>query len=137
MTDNLVLHHLGCATENIETSKKVYAETLGFTNISDTILISRQNVKVCFIETAPGVFIELVEATGDNAFLKKILKSNNPFYHTGYLTNDIDATIENLLQRHCHLVNRFESEAFNNRECAFLYTEEMHLIELIQSDLAK
>ena len=137
MKNHLVLHHLGCATENIEASKKVYAETLGFSNISETILISRQNVKVCFIETAPGVFIELVEATGENAFLKKILKSNNPFYHTGYLTNDIDSTIEKLLQQHCHLVNRFESEAFGNRECAFLYTPEMHLIELIQTDLSE
>jgi methylmalonyl-CoA/ethylmalonyl-CoA epimerase len=131
--NKLVLHHLGCATESIEESKKIYVNNFGFSNVSETYIISKQNVKVCFIETAPGVYIEFVEAISNNPFLTKILKSKNTFYHTGYFSNNLDADLENLIESNCYLVNRFESEAFGNRECAFLYTEEMHLIELIQT----
>lgn len=134
---NLKLHHVGCVTASIEASKKIYIETLGFTNVSETIVVTKQQVKVCFIETAPGIFIEFVEAITDNSFLNKIRNSKNPFYHTGYFTNNLQADLEIMVDQHCYLVNRFESEAFGNRECAFLYTPEMHLIELIQHESSK
>lgn len=130
--DTLRFHHTGCLTENIETSKEVYKNTLGFSSVSETFYISNQQVKVCFIEVAPEVFIELVEPQIETAFFAKILKSKNPFYHTGYFTGDFEKTLEELTGNGFYLVNRFNSEAFNNRLCAFLYTPQMQLIEIIE-----
>jgi methylmalonyl-CoA/ethylmalonyl-CoA epimerase len=127
------LHHIGCLTENIEESLKNYVDILALKKASEIITISSQQVRICFLETAPDIYIELVEPIGENATLRKIIKSRNPYYHIGYLVNDISAAIEQLLEQGYYLVNRFASEAFNNRECAFLYTREMHLIELIES----
>jgi len=126
-------HHIGCVTENMEESIASYKEGLGFTNISAVYTIAHQQVKVCFIETGPGAFLELVEPTGDNAALRKILKGKNPYYHVGYLVSNIEDAIKNLVEEGCYLVNKFRSEAFQNKWCAFLYTKEMHLIELIES----
>lgn len=130
---NLRLHHVGCLTESIEECLIDYVNILGMKKTSDIITISSQQVKVCFLETAPGVFLELVEPMGENPALKKIIKSKNPYYHTGYLVKDISMVIEQLQEQGFYLVNRFVSEAFDNKECAFLYTREMHLIELIEN----
>ena len=130
---DLILHHIGCVTVNIEQSKNIYSGSLGFTNISATYTITNQKVKVCFIETAPGVYLELVEPIGYIPFLSKILKSNNHFYHTGYLTGNFKATLQSMVNNKLYLISQFESEAFGNRKCAFLCTKERHLIELIQS----
>ena len=132
----LQLHHIGCLTENITETLHTYTHMLGFKKVSEVIAVEAQQVKVCFIETAPGVFLELVEPGGDNAALKKILKSKNPYYHTGYLVDNMPLAIEQLQQEGFYLVNRFVSEAFDNRECAFLYSPEMHLIELIETQYA-
>jgi methylmalonyl-CoA/ethylmalonyl-CoA epimerase len=129
----LRLHHVGCLTEDIEESLNNYVNLLGFKKTSPVTLVSDQQVKVCFVETAPGVYLELVEPLGENPALKKILKSRNPYYHTGYLVKDISGTIARLQAEGFYLVNRFISEAFDNKECAFLYTREMHLIEIIEN----
>jgi methylmalonyl-CoA/ethylmalonyl-CoA epimerase len=132
LSKNLQLHHIGCLTENIEDSLENYVAILGFKKASEIITVASQQVKVCFVETAPGIFIELIEPQGENAALRKIIKSKNPYYHTGFMVEGISVIIEQLLEEGFYLVNRFISEAFDGKECAFLYTKELHLIELIE-----
>ena len=129
---NLTFHHVGCLTHDIEQSKQIYVEKFGLGAVSQTYDISSQAVKVCFITLGPGNFLELIEPTGENPSLNKIMKSKNPFYHLGFLTDDIDKTIEGMVADGCYLVNTVISEAYENKKAAFIYTEEMHLIELIQ-----
>ena len=133
LLQKLRLHHVGCLTENIEESLNNYVNILGLKQASEIITVSNQQVRVCFIETTPGVFLELVEPLGENPALKKIIRSKNPYYHTGYLVTGLPAVIEQLQEEGFYLVNRFVSEAFDHKECAFLYTREMHLIELIEN----
>jgi len=133
LPENWRMHHIGCLTENMEESLDTYVNILGLKKASDIVLISDQQVRVCFVETAPDIFLELVEPQGENVALRKILKSKNPYYHTGYLVDNLPAVIARLQEAGLYLVNRFRSEAFGNRECAFLYTKEMHLIELIEN----
>jgi methylmalonyl-CoA/ethylmalonyl-CoA epimerase len=129
---NLTFHHIGCLTRDIEMSKTFYAG-MGFGDFSETYTVSDQKVKVCFIEMPPGVFLELVEPIGDNAPLIKMLKNKVTFYHLGYLTDEFEKTAENLQRDGFYLLTSFRSEAFSNRYCAFLYTPDMQLIEIIES----
>ena len=129
----LQFHHIGCLTKNITDSIASYKDTLGFENVSAVFTIEEQQVKVCFIELLHGVNIELIEPMGDNPTLNKILKSNNPYYHVGYTVHNFDKAIQGLLDKGLYLVNTFHSEAFGHKRCAFLYTPEMHLIEIIEN----
>ena len=128
---NLTYHHTGCLTRDIEESKNLYAG-MGFNDFSKTYIVSDQNVKVCFIEMSPGIFLELVEPMDNNVPLNKLLKNKVTFYHLGYLTDKFEETVQNLQDDGFYLLNSFKSEAFSNRYCAFLYTPEMHLIEIIE-----
>ena len=105
---------------------------MGFNKCSETFIISNQKVKVCFIEMSPDTFIELVEPFEDNASLMKLLNKKVSFYHLGYLTDDFENTIAALQNDGLYHINTFISEAFSNKLCAFFYTAEMQLIEIIQ-----
>lgn len=128
----LQFHHVGCLTKNIEGTKKMYASALGLTATSETYNITSQKVKVCFIKNASGTYIELVEPAEDNAPLNRMMGNKNIFYHLAYLTADFDGTIEHLQNNDFVLVTKFNSEAFSNKLCAFLYSPERHFIEIIQ-----
>jgi len=124
---------MGCLTKDLDDTLDLYLNILNFNKVSEPVTIASQQVKVCFVQPAAGPLIELIQPIGNNKTLNKILDSGNPYYHIGYTTRNMDATVEQLLGSGFYMVNRFLSEAFENRECVFLYTPEMQLIELIET----
>lgn len=98
--------------------------------------IENQQVKVCFVnlsDEGKATKIELVQPLNEASFLYKLMtKKGVNFYHLGFYTEDIDAKTEELKEQGFHLVNSFQSEAFEMRKCVFLYSPDMHLIELIE-----
>lgn len=128
----LIAHHIGCLTDNIEKSIQVYRQ-IGFENFSEIFYVKAQKVKVTFVEIRKDFYLELVEFDPQNSSLKKIYNSANPYYHVGYLVKNMEDAIAELEQHGFHLVSRFFSEAFNGKSCAFFYSPEMHLVELIEA----
>ena len=130
MTSPLKLHHVGCAVPSIEEGLKPYTQALGFSRVSPIIEVTSQQVRVCFIETAPGVFIELVQGLGENSPVSSFLKRRQYFYHVCYSTPNVRATVEHLAANGFNRLSVFTSEAFNGTDCAFLLSPEMALVEL-------
>ena len=124
------LHHVGCAVASIETSLESYTTGLQFTRVSDIIEVSTQQVRVCFIESAPGVFIELVEGLSEEAPVSSFLKRRQYYYHTCFSAPDVRAAVTHLEENGFRQLSIFESEAFNGTDCAFLLNPEMALVEL-------
>ncbi len=127
----LTPHHIGCLTDNIKKSISTY-EKMGFSAKSEIYFVSSQNVKVCFIEIRNLFYLELIEFSKENHSLNKIFKTGNPYYHIGYQVGNIQSAISELQAQGFYLVNQFSSEAFQGNLCAFLYSPEMQLIELIE-----
>ena len=126
-------HHFGCLVSNIESAKVAYLNMMENSIASEVYDISSQNVKVCFINLPnSNSFIELVEPTDKVSTLNRLLNKGTNFYHMGFYVNDIEKKIEELQKTSYKLVNLFNSEAFNNKKCAFLYSPLLHLIELIE-----
>lgn len=132
MTSKLKIHHVGCVVEKIEDAVKTYTQLLGFKNVSETYVVSSQKVKVCFVEIGNNTFIEFVEPLDLDSAVGKLLKKRQSYYHTGYMVKDFEVTLEELLKKGAKLVTQFSSEAFNNKQCAFIFTPELHMIELIE-----
>lgn len=130
---NLILHHFGCLTENSENSILNFRDLYGDFELSDKILIQSQQVYVQFLKVSSSFLIELVEPIGEQNPLNRLLKKQIFYYHTGFSTIDIDNTILKMEAKGYKLINKFSSEAFNNKFCAFLYSPDMHLVELIQN----
>ena len=77
-------------------------------------------------------YLEFVEAIGESSILKVMKQRKVKYYHVGYLAKNVEAAIEELSGRDYKHVSTFSSEAFAGRKCAFLFSPEMHLIELVE-----
>jgi catechol 2,3-dioxygenase-like lactoylglutathione lyase family enzyme len=128
---NLKFHHVGCVVASIPEALESYrpmARTVG-----EIIAIATQGVNICFIEIGPGTHVELVEpSAGDESIIGRLLKKRISYYHLGFLTQDFDAAIEDLVANDYRHLNTFRSEAFGMRRCAFLANPGAHLIEIIE-----
>lgn len=130
----MVFHHLGCLVKDINKSIEHYRVLLGKEVFCSKVYdIKEQKVKVCFLQLNKGIYLELVEPDKDNnTLLKMLTKKKVSYYHTAFKVPDLDAKVTNLLANDYHLVTSFLSEAFGGKRCAFLYTPEFHLVELIE-----
>lgn len=125
------LHHVGCLTVDIEAGIRFYQHGLHHSLERGPCLVEAQKVWVCFLVAPDGARIELVQPLAENTPLQKLLARNVRYYHCGYWVDDIDAAKAHLESNACTPVNRFASEAFDGRECAFLFAPDLSLIEII------
>jgi hypothetical protein len=127
----LTLHHIGCLVENIPAALAAYPGGC-FAGASEPVLVSSQKVRVCFLSSGNGTFIEFVEPQSDNAFLLRMLRRGVSYYHAGYLCQDLEECVRNFTSAGAHELTRFSSEAFQGRQCVFLVTPHQQMIELIE-----
>lgn len=132
--EDLRLHHIGCAVESIESSLKTYRDLLGFTNISQTYKLEEMGINVCFVELSGGIYFELIEPMGKSSPVNTYLKKGISYYHLGYKVKDVDKVAAKLVENEFKEITSLYSPAFDNRKCIFLYTPELQMIELIDSD---
>jgi methylmalonyl-CoA/ethylmalonyl-CoA epimerase len=130
--NTLHYHHVGLLVESIEESIAHYRTLFGSSNISDIIFIQSQKVKICFVKNAPNSYIELVQPIGDDSIVAKLLKKRTSYYHLAYKVSNIENAVAELEQLNYKPLAYFNSEAFNDKRCIFLFTPETHLIELIE-----
>jgi len=128
------LHHVGCAVESIESALKTYRDLLGFTNISKVYRLVEMNINVCFVELSGGVFLELIEPSGESSVINSYRKKGITYYHLGYKVRNADKVAAELVAKDFKEITSLYSPAFDNRKCIFLYTPELQMIELIDSD---
>jgi methylmalonyl-CoA/ethylmalonyl-CoA epimerase len=126
----LTLHHIGILVKDLDAARIAYREI--HPKISEPIVISSQNVRVCFVETGGEAKIELVEPFGTNSVVQNLIKRNVTYYHLGYTVLDFQAATEDLTAQSYHHIQTFQSEAFGNRRCAFFMSPLLHLIEIIE-----
>lgn len=127
----LEFHHIGILVDDIESAVENYKGLFEGSSVDGPYEIVSQGVKVCFLSMDKG-HLEFVEGIGDSSILDVMKKRKVKYYHVGYLVRDVDATIDALCCRNHRHVSTFSSEAFAGRKCAFLFSPEMHLIELIE-----
>lgn len=127
----LRFHHIGCAVRDIEDTLRSFRPF--FPRISVPVAVGTQNVRVCFVEIMPGAYIELVEAIGHESAIGVMLKRGISFYHAGFLVDSLDQALRSMASHNYRFLERFSSEAFGGRQCAFLMSDTMQLIEIIES----
>ena len=129
-SEMLTFHHVGCVVKDLAEAIETYRPLAR--GIGSIVHVASQNVRICFIEVSPHSFIELIEPAGPDSAVSQLLQKRTTFYHVGFLANDFDAALGQLVaQGYMHL-GSFCSEAFGMRRCAFLASPIAHLIEVIE-----
>lgn len=128
----LSFHHVGLLVQSIEDSMQQYVQLFGSKNISQLFNISSQQVKVCFVKIAEDSFIELVQPLSETSSVYKLLRKKISYYHTAYKVKDIVYAVQKLEELNYKPLEFFNSEAFENKRCIFLFAPDASLIELIE-----
>ncbi|MBK6346048.1 MAG: VOC family protein [Bacteroidales bacterium] len=132
MENRLQFHHVGTLVENMADAISHYTDLFGPESVSPVIAIGSQQVNVCFVKMANESYIELVESCGEESVVSKMVKKKVTYYHIGYKVDNITSTVSELEQMDYRPMDYFHSEAFEGKRCIFLFSPDMHLIELIE-----
>ena len=126
-------HHVGIAVRDLERSLRVYRELFGFRAVGEPVEVPTENVRVCFVEAAPGVRLELIEGLGAESRVEPVLERQGPGpYHLCYEVDDLDAALRTLRAGGCRPFREFPSPTAGHSRFAFLYTPDLQLIELCE-----
>lgn len=132
----LTLHHYGFLTSSTTDWLSENELLLGKPfKIFATVKIQSQKVNITFVEQLEGeILTELVEPWPDNLPLNKMLVKGITVYHKGFLSSpgSFEGAIEMLEEKGAHSLGIFQSEAFGNRRCVFLVTQNLGMIEIIE-----
>lgn len=133
MLKELIFHHIGIATYNIENTAGIYLDA-GY-SVTRIITDFTQNVNICFLVKESTPLIELVAPLSDGSPVSKILKTSGVTpYHTCYEVIDIYESISILKQKKfIPIIKPVPAIALENQLICFLYNKDFGLIELLQS----
>ncbi len=121
--ENCKFHHIGLSVKSI-TSLFPDAKP-----VIDTI----QKVKVAFMNLQ-GTTIELLEPLDETSPIYNNLKNNNKLCHICFEVSNIDNAINNGKEKGFHVIQKpVPAIALGNRKICFLFHQDYHIVELLQS----
>jgi len=120
-------HHVGIASRNIQEDIEHISKIHRIVKQTPVIFDPEQNAELCLLTTDDGLNLELISGKA----VETILKRKVSYYHLCYEVDNIDLTIQQLIDSGASLVSEPRPAIlFNNRPVAFLYVS-YGLIELL------
>lgn len=131
------LHHVGFAVRDIKTTSNVLASLFGFQVVSEIVAVEGEAVRVCFVATGQGFWIELVEPASSQSPVSRLTeRSGASPYHVCYQVEHLDAALTALRKKKCRILRRFSIELSGRQQhFAYLMARDGQLIELGQISL--
>jgi len=133
MLSNFVFHHIGFVTESIENTSNFYREA-GY-EVSETLIDSLQETKICFLSKEGNPVIELIEPVDENSTVFEVLRNNGGGtapYHICYETDDVSRDFDILRTKgYIPLFRPVEAAALNEKLICYFYKKEIGFIEIV------
>jgi methylmalonyl-CoA/ethylmalonyl-CoA epimerase len=110
-------HHVGVACKDIQAELQSIRKLHKIIEETPVVFDENQKAELCMITVEDGLNIELVSG----APVENLLKKRISYYHICYEVDDIDQSIETLIENGGMLISPpKEAILFNNRKVAFL-----------------
>jgi len=128
---DLEFHHIGVATNDIEKELRTFY-LLGYTKEGEIFEDDKQGIKGLFIVAKNQPRLELLANLDGSKTVSEFLDRNNKLYHFGYITQNIQAAYDILVNCKAHVLSPMKmSEYFGKRIC-FLLMPNRFIVELIE-----
>ena len=133
MIPELLFHHIGVATKDIDATASVYE--LGGYNRSATIFDPIQNVNICWLTKDDSPTIELLAPVDEKSPVNKTIEKNGVTpYHCCYVVDNINNAVDELRKQKYVMVSKpAEAVAFKGSRVCFLFNKNVGLIELVEA----
>lgn len=130
----MIIDHIGIVVRSLERGVERWVQLFGYSVSSDTVVNSRQRVRVVFLSKSGSPAIKLIEPTGADSPVFEFSRKGGGLHHLCFRCEDMEQTIDYLTDGGARLiVPPQQGEAFNNHDIAFLWIENNLNIELIDT----
>ena len=132
MLPEFKFHHIGVATNDIESTAFVYEQ--GGYHRSASILDPVQNVKICWLTREGYPTVELLAPVDEKSPVCKTLEKNGVTpYHTCWIVPNLEEAAQKLRKQRYVMVSKLaEAVAFRGARVAFFFNKAVGLIELVE-----
>jgi methylmalonyl-CoA/ethylmalonyl-CoA epimerase len=131
----MVVDHLGIVVKSIEQGIEYWEKVFGYRQMTETVINTRQKVKVVFLTKENSLLIKLIEPTDETSPVYKVAMKGGGLHHLGFHCKDISEEITRLKSLGLRVItNPQPGEAFENNQIAFLLGNQSLNIELVDTD---
>ena len=103
--------------------------------MTETVINTRQKVKVVFLVKENSLLIKLIEPTDETSPVFRIARKGGGLHHLAFRCKEISEEITRLKSQGLRVItNPQPGEAFENNQIAFLLGDQALNIELIDTD---
>lgn len=132
------IHHVAILVRSIEEAMPRYRGLFGLELELEPTIFAPQGVRLCFLPTGPepAARIELIEPIGTEGGVARFLRERGEgLHHVCFLTEDLPASLENLVEREAELIDRYPRPGAHGT-VAFVHPRTLNgvLWELLQPD---
>lgn len=128
--EDLVFHHIGVATKNLERELKAF-EILGYKPVSDVFVDPIQKIKGIFVSSPYGPCLEILENAFPDGPLNSFLSQGIKLYHFAYKTLDIEKDVNRLVADGAMIIVPITKATYFEKICFMILRNKM-IVELVQ-----
>jgi methylmalonyl-CoA/ethylmalonyl-CoA epimerase len=130
----MVIDHIGIVVRSLDEGVQQWETLFGYRKNSDTVVNSRQKVRVVFLARKDSLTVKLIEPTGPDSPVFAFARKGGGLHHLCFRCHDLRAQIPLLEERGAAFVVPPEpGEAFRGHEIAFFLARYNLNVELIDT----
>lgn len=130
----MFVDHIGIVVKSVEEGIEYWEKVFGYKQMTETVINSRQKVKVVFLAKENSLLIKLIEPTDETSPVFRIARKGGGLHHLAFRCREISEEITRLKSLGLRVItNPQPGEAFENNKIAFLLGNQSLNIELIDT----
>jgi methylmalonyl-CoA/ethylmalonyl-CoA epimerase len=130
----MVIDHIGIVVKSLEQGIEYWQKVFGYKQMTESVINTRQKVKVVFLKKEDSLLIKLIEPTDETSPVYKFAMKGGGLHHLAFRCKEINEEIVRLKNLGLRVItNPQPGEAFENNQIAFLLGNQALNIELIDT----
>jgi methylmalonyl-CoA/ethylmalonyl-CoA epimerase len=130
----MIIDHVGIAVRSLEPAVRHWETIFGYTQATEIVANTRQNVRVVFLTKAGSLTVKLVEATDRTSPVFAFAQRGGGLHHLCFRTDSVGAETERLRSLGARVLAEPQpGEAFEDEQIAFVFAAGVN-VELIDTE---
>lgn len=131
---HMVIDHIGIVTKSLDSSIKQWESTFGYSQYTEIVENTKQQVRIVFMRKKDSLEIKLIEPSSNSSPIYKFAMRGGGLHHLCFKSDNLNKSIDFLKSKNCLLVAPPQpGEAFDNNPIAFLLAQNNLNIEVIDT----
>jgi methylmalonyl-CoA/ethylmalonyl-CoA epimerase len=131
----MVIDHVGIVVKSLEKSIDHWQSVFGYRQMTETVINTRQKVKVVFMSKENSLTVKLLEPTEESSTVFALSKRGGGLHHLCFKCINMDEELVHCKEMGLRVLAAPQpGEAFENENIAFIFAKQGLNIELIDTD---